>query len=117
MVSILGVLQALDVAVPAGLHRLPLSLSLLVFGDFLSKTTKNFWLGIRTPWALASEVWLKTHRLAGILFVVAGLVDLATALAGWNTNAGIILALLAFLIAAVASYVFYRRLERPVETE
>jgi uncharacterized membrane protein len=82
----------------------------------LSKTTKNFWLGIRTPWTLASdEVWLKTHRLAGIMFVVAGLMELATALAGWNANVGIVVVLLAFVTAVVASYVFYRRLERSVE--
>jgi hypothetical protein len=85
-VSVLGLLEALGIRMPAGMSRLPVALSLIVCGNFLGKTTKNFWLGVRTPWTLASdEVWLKTHRLAGAMFIVAGLVDLATALAGWNT--------------------------------
>lgn len=114
-VSIFGILQALDIAVPAGLRRIPVSLALLVFGNFLSKTTKNFWLGIRTPWTLASdEVWLKTHRLAGTMFVVAALIDLAAALVGWKANLGILVALVPLVAAVVASYVFYRRLEHPV---
>jgi uncharacterized membrane protein len=115
-ISVLGVLQALGVHVPTGMSRLPVSLSLVVFGNFLSKTTKNFWLGIRTPWTLASdEVWLKTHRLAGVMFILAGLVDLATALAGWNVNLGILGALLAFMAAVIASYVFHRRSEHAIE--
>jgi uncharacterized membrane protein len=113
-VSVIGVLEVIGIRVPAGLSRLPTSLSLLVFGNFMSKTTKNFWLGIRTPWTLASdEVWLKTHRLAGAMFMIAGLVDLAMAVAGWNVTLSIIATLLAVVAAIVASYVFYRRLEHP----
>ena len=45
----------------------------VVMGNFLGKVRKNFFLGIRTPWTLASdEVWAKTHRLGGWCFVIAG---------------------------------------------
>ena len=112
--STIGVLEVIGIRVPTGMSRLPISLSLLVFGNFLSKTTKNFWLGIRTPWTLASdEVWLKTHRVAGAMFMIAGVVDLATAVAGWNLTLSIIATLVAVAAAVVASYVFYRRLEHP----
>src|SRR5262249_23318988 len=46
----------------------------IILGNFLGKTTKNFFIGIRTPWTLASdEVWLKTHRFGGKLFVAEGI--------------------------------------------
>ena len=45
----------------------------MVLGNYLGKIRKNFFLGIRTPWTLASdEVWARTHRLGGWLFLLAG---------------------------------------------
>ena len=45
----------------------------MVLGNFLGKVTKNFFIGIRTPWTLASEeVWQKTHRLGGYTFFFGG---------------------------------------------
>jgi uncharacterized membrane protein len=114
-VSVLGALEAVNVPVPAGMGQLPVSLSVIICGNFLSKTTKNFWLGIRTPWTLASdEVWLKTHRLAGAMFVVTGFIDLATALGGGNTGLSGILVVLSIVAAIFASYVFHRRLAHRV---
>lgn len=47
---------------------------LMVIGNFMGKFRKNFFIGIRTPWTLTSDaVWERTHRLAGWLFVLAGL--------------------------------------------
>lgn len=47
---------------------------LFVFlGDALPKTRPNFFVGVRTPWTLSSDLaWQKTHRLAGWLFVLVG---------------------------------------------
>jgi uncharacterized membrane protein len=43
-------------------------------GNVLGKVQKNFWIGVRTPWTLASDtVWIRTHRLAAWLFVGGGL--------------------------------------------
>lgn len=45
-----------------------------LMGNVLGKVRRNFWVGIRTPWTLANDrVWNDTHRLAGRLFVAAGL--------------------------------------------
>lgn len=83
------------------------------FWYYLSKTTKNFWLGIRAPWTLTSdEVWLKTHRLAGVLFVGAGFVDLAVALSGGSRILSALALLVALVTAVIAAYVFHRRLEQ-----
>lgn len=49
-----------------------------LMGNVLGKVRRNFWVGIRTPWTLASErVWNDTHRLAARLFVVAAVAGLA----------------------------------------
>ncbi len=45
----------------------------ILFGNFLSKVRPNFFLGIRTPWTLASEqVWIATHRVAAWITVFSG---------------------------------------------
>ena len=47
-------------------------------GNLLGKTRRNFWIGIRTPWALASDaVWIGTHRLGGRIFMGVGLLGAA----------------------------------------
>ena len=46
-----------------------------VKGNYLPKTRQNWFLGIRTPWTLSSEyAWEKTHRLAGRLFMIGGVI-------------------------------------------
>ncbi|MBW3624580.1 MAG: DUF1648 domain-containing protein [Armatimonadetes bacterium] len=49
-------------------------LFLALMGNVLGKVRRNFWVGVRTPWTLASErVWESTHRLAAKLLALAGL--------------------------------------------
>jgi uncharacterized membrane protein len=87
---------------------------LLLLGNILGKVTKNFFVGIRTPWTLASdEVWLRTHRLGGRVFVVAGLVIAAAGLVGAGPGPLLAAITAAVVIPIVYSYVIYRRLEGP----
>lgn len=52
-----------------------------LIGNVLGNVRRNFWVGVRTPWTIASErVWNDTHRLAARLFVVAALAGLAVIL-------------------------------------
>ena len=45
-------------------------------GIVIGKAKRNWFMGIRTPWTLSSEVvWNKTHRLGGKVFMVSGLVS------------------------------------------
>jgi uncharacterized membrane protein len=48
-------------------------------GLVMGRTRSNWFMGVRTPWTLSSELsWEKTHRLAGRLFLgAAGLMLLA----------------------------------------
>jgi uncharacterized membrane protein len=83
-----------------------------VIGNLLGKVTRNFFVGIRTPWTLASEeVWYRTHRLAGKLFVVAGVLIAAGALFGLPIWSTVGLLVVASLVPVVYSYVIYRRIE------
>jgi uncharacterized membrane protein len=58
-----------------------IGLLFLVLGNFMPKVRKNWFVGIRTPWTLSDErVWNKTHRLAGKLFALGGLLSILTVL-------------------------------------
>jgi uncharacterized membrane protein len=88
-----------------------LGLLLIVIGNLLGKVRRNFFLGIRTPWTLASdEVWLRTHRLGGKTFVVGGAIVIVGVAMGANIGLCSVVALLAALIPAAYSYLVYRRL-------
>lgn len=85
---------------------------LMVIGNFMGKFRKNFFVGIRTPWTLTSDVvWERTHRLAGWLFVLAGLVWIAGGLLHASPVVLVVAALAAGFIPAIYSYFLYRRAE------
>lgn len=81
-------------------------------GQVLAKVRPNFWMGIRTPWTLASpRVWDETHRVGAWLFVAMGVVGAAAALAGAPFGV-----LIGFLLAGsfapvIYSLVLYKRLQ------
>ncbi len=57
------------------------AIGLLFFfiGGMMSKAKRNYFIGIRTPWTLASDtVWDETHRVGGILFKISGLLAMAS---------------------------------------
>jgi uncharacterized membrane protein len=85
---------------------------IIVIGNFLGKVTKNFFVGIRTPWTLASdEVWLRTHRLAGWSFVIAGFVVLIAGALGYGGAWTAFIIIVAALISIIYSAVIYKRIE------
>lgn len=84
----------------------------LILGNYLSKVPKNFFLGIRTPWTLASdEVWYKTHRLGSWVFVLVGLLVILGSFLNWPF--AWLMGLLAGsgLILVIYSLLAYRKLE------
>ena len=47
---------------------------MIVIGNYLPKTRRNYIIGIRLPWTLENDKnWRKTHRLAGKIWVFGGL--------------------------------------------
>jgi uncharacterized membrane protein len=85
---------------------------LVGIGNYLSKTTPNFFIGVRTPWTLASPVvWERTHRLASWMFVATGLVVMLVAALTARGPFALLLVLVPALVPAAYSFVLYRRLE------
>ena len=57
------------------------AIGLLFFfiGGMMSKARRNYFIGIRTPWTLASDtVWDETHRVGGMLFKVSGILAMVS---------------------------------------
>jgi uncharacterized membrane protein len=89
-----------------------LFLAMAALGNVLGKVRRNFFIGIRVPWTLASErVWNDTHRLAAWVFVIAGLIGFGLALLNQLVFAIGLFAAMA-LIPIVYSFVHYKQLER-----
>lgn len=54
-----------------------LGMLFIVIGNYLPKTKRNHTIGIRIPWTLSDDKnWHKTHRMAGKLWVLGGLLIL-----------------------------------------
>ena len=84
-----------------------------VMGNVMGKVKRNFWMGIRTPWTLASEtVWNRTHRVAAWSWVLAGLVGGVLVLVGLPFWIALALLMTAALWPVVYSLVLYKSLEK-----
>jgi uncharacterized protein len=117
IVFILGIvafLQALGWRPPIDRIVLPaIGALFVILGNFMGKLRRNFFVGIRTPWTLASEeVWLRTHRLGGPLFVAAGIILMFGAFLGRGPTLIVPVLVISVIIPVVYSYVIYRRLDR-----
>lgn len=84
----------------------------IIMGNYMGKIRPNWFMGIRTPWTLSSdEVWNKTHRLGGKLFVLAGaLLILVAFLPGSVTLVTLIIGVAAVvIIPTVYSFILFKR--------
>ena len=78
---------------------------LIVIGNYLPKTKRNYTVGIKLPWTLNSdENWNKTHRLAGYFFIIGGILFLLTSFLG---NNHLIFAILIVITIIPSIYSFY----------
>lgn len=51
-----------------------MGLLFMIIGNYLPKCTQNWFVGIKLPWTLTDEEnWNRTHRVAGLIWVVCGL--------------------------------------------
>lgn len=87
------------------------SLFFIVLGNYMGKLRRNFWVGIRTPWTLASSVvWERTHRLGSWLFVAAGLVGILCSFIPSLRLGGLLVPIIVISIFLyIYSYICYRQ--------
>jgi uncharacterized membrane protein len=132
MALVVGLFAFIDVALLVGSwgQKLPLGrffvgalmLFFALLGNVLGRVKRNFWMGVRTPWTLASEaVWNQTHRVAGRLWVAGGLIGCVGVLAlplvlpvsePTVLIGAFVWIMIIALSPAVYSLVLYKRLEK-----
>ena len=89
-----------------------LGIVFILIGNYLPKCRRNYTIGIKIPWTLHDdENWTKTHRLAGILWTVGGVLILPTAFlpTKYSFVVFMVIVLTMTLIPMVYSYLFYRK--------
>jgi len=108
-VALLAVLYGLTIAIVRGAAidmtvavSSTLGLFFVATGAVMPTLRPNWFFGIRTPWTLSSELaWTRAHRVAGWVFIAAGL---AIAAAGWiRTTASVIVFLAIVIVGILAS--------------
>ena len=78
----------------------------VLIGNYMGKMRSNFFMGIRTPWTLSSELsWHKTHRLGGWLFFIQGMVMMLFAVVG--SSQFFIIVLLTWIVIMILTTFIY----------
>lgn len=87
------------------------SLLIILMGNYMPKCRQNYTVGIKLPWTLDDEDnWNKTHRLAGYVWMAAGIIMLIFTLLGKvHAYSMIILIVIISAVPAVYSYLLYRK--------
>jgi uncharacterized membrane protein len=114
MLAIYSIVVLSALGRPIRIELLPALVGVVIalLGNYLPKTQPNWVFGVRTPWTLTSDLsWRMTHRLAGPLFVVSGMITIAMAFL-WPGAAILVLlgsVLATAAISVVYSYLVWRR--------
>lgn len=109
-----GLFYALSAGISLSVGRITtlcLGLMFAAIGNYLPKCRRNYTIGIKVTWALASdENWNATHRFAGKVWVVGGVAVMLAALLpeGWNVFAAVLGAVVISVIPTVYSYRYYK---------
>ncbi|WP_165226331.1 SdpI family protein [Aquisphaera insulae] len=84
-----------------------------MLGNVMGKVRKNFYIGYRVPWTLASDrVWNDTHRLAAWLMTGGGIVGFLAVVLGAPLYVPFGVLMVTALVPALYSFVHYKSLER-----
>ena len=92
---------------------LAISLLLVVLGNVMPKTQPNAYAGLRLPWTIADAAnWQATHRLTGLLTLLAGLALAVVAVLGASPLILIIALLTAVFVPLLVGSAFSYRLSK-----
>ncbi|PEK68096.1 hypothetical protein COM55_20845 [Bacillus pseudomycoides] len=84
----------------------------LIIGNYLPQCKPNFFVGMRNPWTLSNEeVWRKTHRFSGKVFVILGLMMIVSIVvpASWRSYMMLTMILVAVVLTNGYSYILYKK--------
>jgi uncharacterized membrane protein len=84
----------------------------VIIGNYMGKIKQNFFMGIRTPWTLSNEnVWNKTHRFGGNIFVLMGLLLMLSSVLRSDFFVGLLLSMVVVMVVGLFlySYIIFRK--------
>lgn len=112
-----SLLAAFNHALPmARIIEVATGVMFVVLGNYMGRVKRNWTMGVRYSWTLSDDtVWVKTNRLAGRMFVVAGVLAIVGAFLPSLT--GVSLILLPILVILPVTYVYSMRLYRRLHPE
>ncbi|EQC51129.1 SdpI family protein [Bacteriovorax sp. DB6_IX] len=88
------------------------ALFLVYGGSVFGKLEKNYFIGIRVPWTLSSdENWRRTHRLAGVLMVLFGILLFAFSFFVQNMMMAVAAILIPCLLPIIYSFYYFKKFE------
>lgn len=91
--------------------QVSISLLFILMGNAMGRVKHNYFIGIKTPWTLASEeVWKKTHRLSAPLWVTGGILNLILFSLGVKVYSFIVIIIIISIIPAIYSYIVYKKI-------
>lgn len=86
-----------------------IGLMLTVAGNYMPKCKQNYTIGIKLPWTLESEEnWNKTHRLAGWIWTLGGILVMLTGFFGGFWILIGVAAVMVF-VPTIYSYLLHRK--------
>ena len=97
---------------PVAWTMIPMGLLFAVIGNYMPKTRMNSTMGIKVPWTYSSEEnWNATHRYAGKLWMIGGILIALCGLLphGWAVTIMLISILVLIILPVVYSYRFYKK--------
>ncbi len=88
----------------------------IVCGNYLPKNRQNYTIGIKLPWTLHdADNWNKTHRLAGYLYILGGILLIAGAFIFDNTGTinglslAVFVVILLVIVPVIYSFLLYKK--------
>jgi len=97
---------------PVAWTMVPMGLLFALIGNYMPKTKRNSTMGIKVIWTYTSEAnWNATHRFAGKLWVIGGLLIALGGLLpnGWAVAVMIVAIVFLCVVPMVYSYRFYKQ--------
>lgn len=88
------------------------SIIFILIGNYLPKCRQNYTMGIRLPWTLNDEKnWKKTHRLAGLLFVISGILTIIMTIVFNPLSYYMLITslILTSIVTALYSFIIYKK--------
>lgn len=108
LVSALNMAQGQPTLDVSRIVPVAVSVLFIVLGNYMGRFRHNYFIGIRNPWTLANEqVWQKTHRLGGKLFVVVGLLGILSVFLAPTLRFAVFMGGVAALLIVTTAYSYW----------